>query len=110
MRLHQVKNIIKSTVKNIAKNKKVLSILGGALIIFLAAVHSAFFGLNITEKDIPNYAELKADSYKMRKEMISGRGIADLIRSSQFKKLEYQEKEVERRKYQGRNNPFKKPF
>jgi hypothetical protein len=83
-----------------------------SLLIFFFAFYYAFFSQNITETDVPNYADLKVDSFQDYNNSISNtrNGIKNLIDSKQLEQINYYKdifKDVTLEKSQ---NPFVKFF
>lgn len=93
-----------------AKRLKRAAIAVFAFFIFLIAFYSGFFSQQVSEKDVPNYNNLKVDSYQEYQKSITDtrNGIKNLMENKQLEHINYYKDIFSNLKFEGKNNPFVK--
>ena len=83
-----------------------------AVLIFFFAFYYAFLTQKVSEKDVPNYAALKIDSYQEYKSSISNtqKGIKALIENKQLEQINYYKDLFKDLNLEKKDNPFVKLF
>ncbi len=83
-----------------------------AVLIFFIVFYYFFLSQKASEKDVPNYAALKIDSYQEYKSSISNtqKGIKALIENKQLEQINYYKDLFKNLNLEKKDNPFVKFF